>query len=341
MNLIKTTCTLIALCSLGLSGLHAQDRLSGRSITTPGCVDGWVALHEKFGVLDLARLMEPTVSYAKAGIPVTSEVADFFRTFEESVQKSDNPSFKKVFFTDGRFPRKGEILKNPDFGDIPLEELLSKKYAAERRALIDPAKAGEYHPGLSAGDHTVYLTIADKDGNMVSLIQSLSSGLGSRVVPEGLGFILQNRGSGFVLEEGHINQYGPGKRPFHTIIPAFITKEGKPFVSFGLMGGDMQVPGHVQVVMNLIDFGMNLQEAGDAPRVFHSGTSARGGRVPGLGETFLESGFPYETISELMDKGHVIRMDKGIYGGYQAIMLKDGVYYGASESRKDGQAVGY
>jgi gamma-glutamyltranspeptidase/glutathione hydrolase len=230
---------------------------------------------------------------------------------------------------------------DPAFGEIPLKELLSKEYATSRRKGIDASKAGEYDPGLTSGDHTIYLTVADKDGNMISLIQSLSSGFGSKEVPEGLGFALQNRGSGFVLEEGHINQYAPQKRPFHTIIPAFVTKEGNPFISFGLMGGDMQPQGHVQIIMNIIDFDMDLQEAGDAPRIFHSGTSARGGKVEGVGDTYLESGFSYETISELMDRGHSIRMNKGIYGGYQAIMLKDGVYYGASESRKDGQAAGY
>ena len=176
---------------------------------------------------------------------------------------------------------------------------------------------------------------------MISLIQSNSALFGSREVPEGLGFALHNRLSGFVLEEGHINQYAPQKRPFHTIIPAFVTKGGKPFLSFGLMGGDMQPQGHTQIIMNLIDFGMNLQEAGDAPRIFHEGTTARRGHVAGEGDVYLESGFSYETIRDLMSRGHSIRMDAGIYGGYQAIMLKDGVYYGASESRKDGQAAGY
>ena len=142
-------------------------------------------------------------------------------------------------------------------------------------------------------------------------------------------------------EEGHINTYAPEKRPFHTIIPAFVTQDGQPFMSFGLMGGDMQPQGHVQILMNIIDFGMNLQEAGDAPRVYHRGSINYDGHVEGVGSTFVESGFPYETLRGLMDKGHTIQMAKGIYGGYQAIMRKDGVYYGASESRKDGQAAGY
>jgi gamma-glutamyltranspeptidase/glutathione hydrolase len=229
---------------------------------------------------------------------------------------------------------------DPAFGKIPIEELLSEEYAATRRKLLNPDRAGEYQAGLPSGDHTIYLTTADKEGNMVSFIQSNSALFGSLEVPAGLGFPLQNRGGGFILQEGHINTYAPGKRPFHTIIPAFVTKDGEPFMSFGLMGGDMQTQGHVQILMNIIDFEMNLQEAGDAPRVYHRGTSARG-HVEGVGDTFVESGFPYEVLRELINKGHSIRMASGIYGGYQAIMRKDGVYYGASESRKDGQAAGY
>lgn len=145
-----------------------------------------------------------------------------------------------------------------------------------------------------------------------------------------------------LTEPDHVNAYAPGKRPFHTIIPAFVTKDGEPYISFGLMGGDMQPQGHAQVIMNLVDFGMNLQEAGDAPRIRHIGTSARGiGHREGVGTTYLESGFDYEVISDLLDKGHDVRFTKGVYGGYQAIMIKEGVYYGASESRKDGQAAGY
>ena len=229
---------------------------------------------------------------------------------------------------------------DPAFGKIPIEELLSEKYAATRRKLLNPDLAGEYQAGLPSGDHTIYLTTADKEGNMVSFIQSNSALFGSLEVPAGLGFSLQNRGGGFILQEGHINTYAPDKRPFHTIIPAFVTKDEEPFMSFGLMGGDMQTQGHVQILMNIIDFEMNLQEAGDAPRVYHRGTSARG-HVEGVGDTFVESGFPYEVLRELINKGHSIRMASGIYGGYQAIMRKDGVYYGASESRKDGQAAGY
>lgn len=230
---------------------------------------------------------------------------------------------------------------DPDFGKIPIENLLSEKYAAKRRKLVNSERSGEYQPGLPSGDHTIYLTTADKDGNMISLIQSNSGLFGSLQVPPGLGFVLHNRGGGFILKEGHINSFAPGKRPFHTIIPAFVTKDGEPFLSFGLMGGDMQTQGHVQIIMNILDFGMNVQEAGDAPRVYHRGTINYQGHVPGLGDTFIESGFDYDIIRALMLKGHSIRMRLGIYGGYQAIMRKNGVYYGASESRKDGQAAGY
>lgn len=430
------------------------------SVTTPGCVDGWFELHNRFGKLEFSQLLRPTIEYAREGVPITQETADNFKAMEDGIQKQDNPTFKEVFFVNNRFPRKGEIFQNtdlantlqiiadkgrdgfykgkvanqieghfkaqggflskkdlanhqskwvdpvsinyrgydvweippngqgiavlqilnilegfdmgsmdfgsaehlhhfleakklayedlskyygdPDFGHIDLETLLSKEYASSRRNLIKSDKAGEYHPGLSSGDHTIYLTTADKQGNMVSLIQSNSSLFGSTEVPAGLGFPLQNRGgTGFVLEEGHISQYAPKKRPFHTIIPAFVTKDGKPFISFGLMGGDMQPQGHAQMIINIIDFGMNLQEAGDAPRVRHFGSALLNGHVQGVGTTYLESGFDYETISKLIDNGHRIGMTKGAYGGYQAIMLKDGVYYGASESRKDGQAVGY
>ncbi|MCK5538076.1 MAG: gamma-glutamyltransferase, partial [Bacteroidales bacterium] len=184
----------------------------------------------------------------------------------------------------------------------------------------------------------------DKDGNMISLIQSNYRGLGSGMVPTGLGFMLQDRGELFSLNPDDANVYEPRKRPFHTIIPAFITKDDKPFISFGVMGGGFQPMGHVQIIMNIIDFGMNLQEAGDAPRIYHVGSSEpTGTKKEGKGEICLESGFSYTTIRELMNMGHKIIYKKGIYGGYQAIMYDavKKVYIGASESRKDGQAAGY
>ncbi len=232
-----------------------------------------------------------------------------------------------------------------EFSQVPVEELISKEYAAERRKLIDPDRAArEYKPGLQDGPNTIYLTVADKDGNMVSLIQSNYRGMGSGVTPPGLGFVLQNRGEAFTLTPGRANTYEPGKRPFHTIIPAFITKDGKPFMSFGVMGGDMQPQGHVQIVVNMIDFGMNLQEAGDAPRIYHTGSSEPTGQeMQNGGVLMLESGFSYDIIRELMQKGHRMQWTVGPFGGYQAIMwdAENEVYYGASESRKDGQAAGY
>ena len=178
---------------------------------------------------------------------------------------------------------------------------------------------------------------------MVSLIQSNYRGMGSGMTPPGLGFILQDRGELFSLEDGHANVYAPGKRPFQTIIPAFITKDGKPWVSFGLMGGGMQPQGHVQIVMNLIDFGMNLQEAGDAPRLYwESVQEPTGGTMTDGGTVHLESGFGWPVIRGLQQKGHQVQWALGPYGGYQAIQKTDnGVYIGASEARKDGQAAGY
>ncbi len=229
----------------------------------------------------------------------------------------------------------------PNGQNIPVAELISKSYAAERRKLIQPDKAGIYEPGPVSPAHTVYLTVADKDGNMISLIQSNAALFGSLEVPTGLGFVLHNRGASFDLTTGLINSYVPGKRPFHTIIPAFVTKNGKPWLSFGVMGGDMQPQGHVQILLDLIDFKMSLQEAGDAPRINHLGTLPVRGHVSNPGVIQLESGFSYETIRSLMLMGHQVQYGYGIYGGYQAIMVDGNVYHGASDPRKDGQAAGY
>lgn len=246
---------------------------------------------------------------------------------------------KKLAFED-----RAKYYADMDFADVPVAELISEKYASDRRALINETRAGSFLAGDPMEGGTIYLTVADKEGNMVSLIQSNYRGLGSGMVPPGLGFMLQDRGELFSLEEGHANIYAPGKRPFHTIIPGFVTKDGLPFMSFGVMGGDFQPLGHVQIVMNLVDFGMNLQEAGDAPRISHSGsTEPTGGEHPGKGEIQLESGFDYEAIRELMNMGHKVSWSLGDFGGYQAIMYDAGrkIYFGASESRKDGQAAGY
>ncbi|HOP05136.1 MAG TPA: gamma-glutamyltransferase family protein, partial [Tenuifilaceae bacterium] len=247
---------------------------------------------------------------------------------------------KKLAFED-----RAHYYADPQTEKVPVEKLISKEYAAERRKLINPEKAARrIEPGNMDTPSTIYLTVADKEGNMVSLIQSNYRGMGSGMTPYGLGFVLQDRGEAFNLEEGFLNTYAPGKRPFHTIIPAFITKDGKPYVSFGVMGGAMQPQGHAQIVINLIDFGMNLQEAGDAPRIQHDGSSEPTGEImTNGGIVLLESGFSWEVIRELMKKGHKVQWDLGSYGGYQAIMWDEnnGVYYGASESRKDGQAAGW
>lgn len=231
------------------------------------------------------------------------------------------------------------------FNQVPVDKLVSKDYAKERAQLIRDRAGRSYPAGKLKDGDTIYLTVADKEGNMVSLIQSNYRGMGSGMTPPGLGFILQDRGELFnIRDKNHFNAYAPGKRPFHTIIPAFVTKDGKPWLSFGVMGGAMQPQGHVQIIVNLIDFGMNLQEAGDAPRMQHLGSSQpTGEEMTDGGTLYLESGFDYETIRELKKRGHRISFDLGGYGGYQAIKKdeENGVYYGASESRKDGQASGY
>jgi gamma-glutamyltranspeptidase / glutathione hydrolase len=430
-------------------------------VSIPGTVDGWFALHGRFGKLPMRQILAPTIRYAREGHPVAELIAHYWARSVPLL--SPYPGFVEQFTVEGRAPVKGELWKNPflattlekiarggrdafytgamartmaeylqaqggahtvadfarhrsewvepvsvnyrgyevwelppntqgiaalqmlnileayefgpeDFGsarhvhlfteakklafedrarhyadpafsEIPLAGLLDKAYAAERRKLIDLRKAAARleagNPALRQGD-TIYLTTADQDGMMVSLIQSNYRGMGSGMTPPGLGFIFQDRGEMFTLEEGHPNVYAPGKRPFQTIIPAFITQDGEPWVSFGVMGGDMQPQGHVQIVMNLIDFGMNLQEAGDAPRIYHTGSSEPTGEVMRDGGVLaLESGFSRETIRSLQQVGHRLVWDLHSYGGYQAIQRGEGVWIGASESRKDGQAAGY
>ena len=248
---------------------------------------------------------------------------------------------KKLAFAD-----RARYYADPDFYQAPLEWLLSKKYAAERRALIDMTRArAEVDAGLPAmrqGD-TVYLTVADSEGSMVSLVQSNYLDFGSGLVPDGLGFALQSRGAAFTLEEKHPNVYAPGKRPFHTIIAGFIMKDGEPHTSFGVMGGPVQPQGHVQIVCNVIDFGMNLQEAGDAARYTHVGSSEPTGQLmTDGGKLALESRIPEHVRTELQRRGHTVIVNE-FYGGYQAIRWDPSrrVYIGASEMRKDGQAIGY
>ncbi len=246
---------------------------------------------------------------------------------------------KKLAFAD-----RAKFYSDMDFNDIPVERLISKQYAAERQRTINPNRAAKrVDAGINEGD-TIYLTVADKNGNMVSLIQSNFRGMGSGMTPTGLGFVLQNRGELFALDPEHFNVYAPNKRPFQTIIPAFVTKNNVPYLSFGVMGGGAQPQMHAQVIMNMIDFGMNTQEAGDAPRILHSGSSQpTGSEMTDGGYISLESGFAVETRRALLKKGHVLRDVSGAFGGYQAIRYdaNNKVYFGASESRKDGHAAGY
>jgi gamma-glutamyltranspeptidase/glutathione hydrolase len=434
-------------------------------VTVPGAVDGWFALHGKFGKLPMSDVLKPAIDYARNGHPVHEVIAD---AWAMSVPRLiPYPGFKEQFTFDGRAPRRGELWTNenlartyeriaregragfyegdiprvieayfkenggflaaadfaahqgewvepvsvnyrgvdvwelppngqgiaalqmlnilegfdfskipfgsaehlhllteakklafadrarfyadPAFAKAPVAGLISDAYADEQRKRIDPERAQTVvAPGtpasLDEGD-TIYLTTADASGMMVSLIQSNYRGMGSGMSPPGLGFILQNRGEQFSLKPGHPNEYAPGKRPFHTIIPAFITKDGAPLMSFGLMGGAMQPQGHVQIVMNLVDFGMNLQEAGDAPRIHHDGSDEPIGDVTPMadgGVVQLETGFTWETVRALMDKGHRVEYANGPFGGYQAVGVNQGAgWVGASESRKDGQAAGY
>jgi len=245
---------------------------------------------------------------------------------------------KKLAFAD-----RAKFYADPRFAKLPIETLLSKDYATKRRQEINPKKAALVDAsGLPQYGDTVYLTTADQDGNMVSLIQSNYSGMGSGMTPPELGFMLQNRGTLFSLDPKHLNVVAGGKRSFHTIIPAFVTKDGDPYISFGVMGGATQPQAQAQVLINIIDFGMNLQEAGDAPRIVHSGSSQPSGeRMRSGGTVSLESAFDEKIRKELVEMGHTLKYEKGSFGGYQAIMKKNGVYYGASESRKDGQAAGY
>ncbi|SHG82422.1 gamma-glutamyltransferase [Ferrimonas marina] len=260
------------------------------------------------------------------------ESSEYVHTFVEA---------KKLAFED-----RARYYADPDFVEVPVAGLISDEYSKERAALIGPKAAKRLdagNPALYHGD-TIYLTTADSDGNMVSLIQSNYRGMGSGMTPPGLGFVLQDRGELFSLTPGEANSYAPGKRPFHTIIPAFATKDGKPWLSFGVMGGATQPQAHAQIIINLVDFGLNLQETGDAPRILHTGSSQpTGEQMTDGGVVSLESGLPYLIRRQLMARGHTLQDSLGAYGGYQAILWDEAnqTYIGASESRKDGMAAGY
>ncbi len=264
---------------------------------------------------------------------------------------------KKLVFED-----RARFYADMDFADVPVQELVSEEYAAERRQQIemdevlsapdagsprtatsDASLSPEMRERLDEGD-TIYLTTADSTGMMVSLIQSNYAGMGSGLVPDDLGFMLQDRGALFTMEQDHPNAYEPGKRPFHTIIPAFATKDGEPFLSFGVMGGGMQPQGHAQVLMNIVDFGLNVQAAGDAARYRHYGSSSPTGEdMEGRGTLRLESGLSEDVVQSLIGRGHSVDVGSGGYGGYQAIMWdpEEEVYWGGTEMRKDGIVIGY
>jgi len=433
--------------------------------SSPGAVEGWFALHERYGRLPLGQVLAPAIGYAEEGFPLSPVIANEWYWGCESHKA--RPGFAEVFMPRGAAPREGEIFRNPalartlrdvaalgpgftrrgrfaeaicafsranggffgpeDFEDndptwvapvsssyrgydvwelppntqgiaalqllnileqfdlaaigrnsadfwhlmveakklayadrarfyadpafasVPVAELISKDYARGRAALIDMTRAaaevGHGDPAALNRKETTYLCTADREGLMVSLIQSNYTGFGSGYAVPELGIGLQNRGSLFALDPSHPNCLQPGKRPFQTIIPAFVTKDGAPLIAFGLMGGDMQPQGHAQVVVNLVDFGMNLQEAGDAPRFRHTGSSEpTGTTMTGGGSLRLEPGVSPEIVEELRRRGHAIaRQPVGQYGGYQAIWRDpaSGVYAGATESRKDGLALGY
>lgn len=438
-------------------------------VTVPGTVDGWFAMHERFGRLPMAQVLEPAIRYSRDGFPLSPYIAKgWARNIDRLKGQADveeTENMLRTYTRDGVPPVAGQVWTNPDLaatleklakggrdafykGDIartidsymkriggplryedlaahqgewvepvstnyrgydvwqippngqgiatlqmlnileaydlkamghnsadaihvmaeakklafadrarwyadqqfvkvPVARLISKEYAAERRRLIDMKKASVNPPpgDMPESRDTIYLTTADKDGMMVSLIQSNYRGMGTGLVPDGLGFMLQDRGEQFALEAGHPNVYAPGKRPFHTIIPGFVTKDGKPWFSYGVMGGPMQPQGHVQVLVNLIDFGMNVQEAGDAARWQHEGSpepTGTGETSPG-GELWLEHGVAPEVLEALKARGHNASYKQTHYGSYQGI-LRDhthGVYRAGTEMRVDGHAAGY
>lgn len=446
------------------------------SVTIPGAVDGWFAMHAKFGKLPMRQNLAPAIRYAQAGFPVSELIAKYWATgtanFEKLGQEGvieEVANMRRLFLPGGKAPVEGEIFKNPDLaltlieiaeggreafytgslaramdgyfrrigaphrlsdfaasksewvepistdyrgntvyqlppngqglaalqllnileghdlkalgraspdfwhlfveakkqafadrarfyadGDVakgPTARLLSKARAARQRQAIDMKRAALSDAALpiDGATDTIYLTVADKDGMMVSLIQSNYRGMGSGLVPDDgndrtLGFMFQDRGAQFSLDARHPNAYAPGKRPFHTIIPAFMTMKDGSKVSFGLMGGGMQPQGHAQIVVNIVDFGMGVQAAGDAARFHHDGSSEPEGG-PAMttgGKLELESGVLPTIADELKKRGHIVEYKAGPYGGYQAIRRDaNGVYWGASEFRKDGQAAGY
>lgn len=461
-----------------LGGATALPQVGHLPVTIPGTVDGWFAMHGRFGALPISEVLAPTIRYAREGHPVAPVVAMYLdrslRSYEARMKQTpfDFTNARRTWFASGKAPVAGEMFRNPDlantletiakggrdafykgplarvmveylqrqgsaftledfaahssdwvepacaayrkgyelcelppnsqgfaalqmvnilknvdlaqwqrgspevihfiteakrlafadlarfyadpaFAQLP-QDLLSEDYGRARFALIDPVRAAsDYGPGVPKIDgpgDTTYLTVADKDGMMVSLIQSNYRGMGGGLVPDGLGFMLQDRGELFSLDPAHPNAYAPAKRPFHTIIPAFVKKDGQPYMTLGLMGGGMQPQGHVQVLINIVDYGMNLQEAGDAARLNHEGgrdptDGLEGAAADPLGTLYVEPGIPAATVAALLAMGHKVEVvsDGIMFGGYQAIArdAETGVYTGATEMRKDGQASGF
>lgn len=443
------------------------------SVTVPGTVDGWYALHGRFGRLPMRRLLQPAIDYAENGAPIAQTIAYYWannqrrleRAFAEG-QLEEIANARRTYWPGGVLPAEGSLFRNrdlartyralqsggrsafyqghvartmdaymrriggwlryedlaahkgewveplcvdyragvslcelppntqgvsalqmlqmlrgfdmralgfltadslhvqieakrlafadrakyfadPAFTEADIPKLIDERYADARRALIRMDRAMETpDPGpdvLRRGD-TTYFTTADRNGMMVSIIQSNYRGMGSGLVPDGLGFMLQDRGELFALTDGHANIYAPGKRPFHTIIPAFAMREGRPWIAFGLMGGDVQPQGHVQIILNIVDYGLDLQAAGDAARWRHGDDAEpTGSPAVGNGKVFLETGIPPAVGDALRARGHDVRPGDGSFGGYQAIMRdhERGVYVAATEMRKDGAADGY
>jgi gamma-glutamyltranspeptidase/glutathione hydrolase len=457
--------------ALATRGVSAIPSFGALSVTVPGAVDGWFALHARFGRLPMRDVLAPAIALAEQGAPVAPTIAYYWARnglrLEAEARAGRLEEFanaRSLYWAGGAAPRDGEVFRNPDLartyrtlardgrdafykgalakvmdayfrrvgaplraadlaahrgdwvepvsatyrnvelfeigentqgvtalqmlkilegfdlaamgflstdslhvqieakrlawedrarfsGDpglraSPLPALLDPAYAAQRRSRISMDRAmtlATAQDGVRGAD-TTYLVAADRDGMMVSLIQSNFRGMGSGLVPDGLGFMVQNRGELFAMTPGSRNVYAPGKRPFQTIIPAFAKKDSQPWLAFGVMGGDMQPQGHVQIIVNMIDYGLDVQAAGDAARWRHEGgCEPTGDCVGGPGQIFLESGVDASTLRALTRRGHVVRDADGSFGGYQAIewdpALK--VYRAASEMRKDGLALGY
>ncbi|WP_414899611.1 gamma-glutamyltransferase family protein [Sphingomonas flavalba] len=446
------------------------------SVSVPGAVDGWWAMHQRYGKLAWAELFEPVIAMAEEGVPVAPVVAYYLARGVANFQRpglgiEEVANMRATYAPGGRAPAEGDIFRNPDlartfrliakggrdafydgpiadtieayfkriggwmtradmaaqratwseplttdyrgvtvhaigentqglatlqmlnilerfdmrgagfqsalsihlqaeakrlayedraryyadpeFAKVPFEWLGSKDYAAERAKLIRPDRLmTDVRPGQapSHGD-TTYFSCSDKDGMMVSMIQSNFRGMGSGLVADGLGFMFQDRGQLFSLRDGHPNVYAPGKRPFQTIIPGFATRQGKPWLAFGVMGGDMQPQGQVQILANRIDYDLDVQAAGDSPRWHHGGSSEVMGedgaeeKASPTGVLNLETGVPAETQAKLAAMGWKIAEAPGGYGRYECVewLERAGgrVYAAASEMRADGCALAY